>query len=189
MADDSTFRSTRPGNPYGRANRPARPSDDVTGADPLAELARLIGKNDPYAEFGLRDPHPEQQEESESAADRGRDDRYVERHDDRHVERHYASSHQRDQQPQYDERSRHSAEYYERNQDLERDQHLPPAHALRAEQGASDQYEYPDSRVESGAAQDGFAHPQAYDEQDSHGTDQNAYDPQNFDEGGDRILG
>jgi cell division septation protein DedD len=188
MADDSTFRSTHPGNPYGRANRPARPSDDVTGADPLAELARLIGKNDPYAEFGLRDPHPEQQEESESAADYGRDDRYVERHDDGYVERHYASPHPRDQQPQYDERSRHSAEYYERNQDLEKNQHLPPAHALRAEQGASDQYEYPDSRVESGATQDGFAHPQAYDEHDGHGADQNADDPQNFDEGGDQMY-
>ena len=188
MADDSTFRSTRPGNPYGRANRPARPSDDVTGADPLAELARLIGKNDPYAEFGLRDPHPEQQEESESAADYGRDDRYVERHDDRHVERHYAAPHQRDQQPQYDERSRHSAEYYERNQDLERNQHLPPAHAPRAGEGASDQYEYPDSRLESGVAQDGFAHPRTYDEQDSHGTDQNAYDAPNFDEDGDQMY-
>src|SRR6202040_2466138 len=77
---------------------------------------------------------------------------------------------------------------YERNQDLEKNQHLPPAHALRAEQGASDQYEYPDSRVESGATQDGFAHPQAYDEHDGHGADQNADDPQNFDEGGDQMY-
>ena len=83
MADDSTFRSTRPGNPYGRADKPARPNDGGAGADPLAErVARLIGKNDPYAEFGLRDPHPEQQEESESAAEYERDDRYVVRHDD-----------------------------------------------------------------------------------------------------------
>src|SRR6202040_4167511 len=77
---------------------------------------------------------------------------------------------------------------YERNQDLERNQHLPPAHAPRAEQGASDQYEYPDSRLESGAAQDGFAHPQTYDEQDGHGTDQNAYDAPNFDEDGDQMY-
>src|SRR5713101_1330313 len=67
MADDNRFRSTRPGDSYRRATEPSRPSERVSGSDPLAELARLIGKNDPYAEFGLRNS-PEEQQESYSTA-------------------------------------------------------------------------------------------------------------------------
>jgi len=48
MADDSKLRV--PGEPYRRAAEPA--GDGSYGSDPLTELARLIGKNDPYAEFG-----------------------------------------------------------------------------------------------------------------------------------------
>jgi hypothetical protein len=52
MADDSRFRPPRPGESYRRAAaEPLRASERAS--DPLAELARLIGKNDPYAEFGL----------------------------------------------------------------------------------------------------------------------------------------
>jgi SPOR domain len=52
MADDSRFRLPRPGESYRRAAaEPLRASEGAS--DPLAELARLIGKNDPYAEFGL----------------------------------------------------------------------------------------------------------------------------------------
>jgi len=49
MADDSSFRSYRSNDPYRRAPEPAR---EPAGSDPLAELARLIGQNDPMADFG-----------------------------------------------------------------------------------------------------------------------------------------
>ncbi len=45
MADDYNQR------PYRGNERPARPSAPA-GNDPLAELARLIGQNDPFSEFG-----------------------------------------------------------------------------------------------------------------------------------------
>jgi hypothetical protein len=45
MVDDRTQR------PFG-ANEPARSAPKAAGNDPLAELARLIGQNDPFGEFG-----------------------------------------------------------------------------------------------------------------------------------------
>jgi hypothetical protein len=48
MADNRSYRSN---DPYRRAAEPSRPSEPA-GGDPLAELARLIGQNDPFAEFG-----------------------------------------------------------------------------------------------------------------------------------------
>jgi SPOR domain len=50
MADDSRQRSFRSNEPYRRAAEPPRTNDG--GGDPLAELARLIGQSDPFAEFG-----------------------------------------------------------------------------------------------------------------------------------------
>jgi hypothetical protein len=47
MADDHSQR------PYRGNETPARgPSGGTSGSDPLAELARLIGQNDPFSEFG-----------------------------------------------------------------------------------------------------------------------------------------
>jgi hypothetical protein len=46
MADDNTARF-RSSDPYGRSSGPSAQAND-----PLAELARLIGQNDPFAEFG-----------------------------------------------------------------------------------------------------------------------------------------
>jgi hypothetical protein len=74
MADDSRFRSNRPSDSYRRAAEPSRPSEHASGSDPLAELARLIGKNDPYAEFGLRNSRPGQQQENYSTAAPAHDD-------------------------------------------------------------------------------------------------------------------
>jgi SPOR domain len=51
MADDHTLRSYRPNDPYQPAE-PSRSSEQSGGGDPLAELARLIGQRDPFAEFG-----------------------------------------------------------------------------------------------------------------------------------------
>ena len=51
MADDSNARY-RTNDPYRRG-----PAQTAPASDPLAELARLIGQNDPFAEFG-RDTRP-----------------------------------------------------------------------------------------------------------------------------------
>jgi hypothetical protein len=50
MADDNTLRSYRPSDPFRR--EPAPSNAGAGGSDPLAELARLIGQSDPFAEFG-----------------------------------------------------------------------------------------------------------------------------------------
>ncbi|HEY1362662.1 MAG TPA: SPOR domain-containing protein [Xanthobacteraceae bacterium] len=58
MADDHPFRSLRPDDLHRRAAEPA-PRGEVAGAsDPLAELARLIGQSDRFAELGRNSPRP-----------------------------------------------------------------------------------------------------------------------------------
>jgi hypothetical protein len=52
MADDNTRRSYRSNDPYRRSTEPPGGSNQPAGSDPLAELARLIGKSDPFADFG-----------------------------------------------------------------------------------------------------------------------------------------
>jgi SPOR domain len=52
MADDPTFRFPRTNDPFRRAAEP-RSNEAPDASDPLAELARLIGKSDPYAQFGV----------------------------------------------------------------------------------------------------------------------------------------
>ncbi len=56
MADDSTMRSYRPSQQYRREDADPREHERVGGADPLAELARLIGQSDPFDEFGRTNP-------------------------------------------------------------------------------------------------------------------------------------
>jgi hypothetical protein len=51
MADDHTVRSYRSNDRYQPAE-PSGQSEQTGGGDPLAELARLIGQRDPFAEFG-----------------------------------------------------------------------------------------------------------------------------------------
>ena len=48
MADDHNQRPYRTNDPYGRGGAPV----PAAPGDPLAELARLIGQNDPFSEFG-----------------------------------------------------------------------------------------------------------------------------------------
>jgi hypothetical protein len=50
MADDTNFRSYRSSDPYGRGGAAPAPNREVA-SDPLAELARLIGQNDPFADL------------------------------------------------------------------------------------------------------------------------------------------
>src|SRR3978361_2334777 len=53
MAQDDQQRFDRQGRPLPRT---------ATGNDPLAELARLIGQSDPFAEFGRGQPQPQPQQ-------------------------------------------------------------------------------------------------------------------------------
>src|ERR1700682_2354511 len=56
MADDNILRSYRSSEPARRASAPAAPRD-AGGSDPLAELARLIGQNEPFAEMERSSGH------------------------------------------------------------------------------------------------------------------------------------
>jgi hypothetical protein len=70
MADNSKLRV--PGEPYRRAAEPA--DDSSYGSDPLTELARLIGKNDPYAEFGRGGSRDDERQDAHARSGRARDD-------------------------------------------------------------------------------------------------------------------
>jgi SPOR domain len=56
MADDNILRSYRSNEPARRATAPAA-SRDAPGSDPLAELARLIGQSDPFADLDRNSGH------------------------------------------------------------------------------------------------------------------------------------
>jgi hypothetical protein len=56
MADDNILRSYRSNEPTRRASAPTAPRD-AGGSDPLAELARLIGQNDSFAELERSSGH------------------------------------------------------------------------------------------------------------------------------------
>jgi SPOR domain len=66
MADDNTLRRYRSNDPYRRAAEPPRSSEEASARDPLAELARLLGQSDPFADLG-RSNSRERQEESHDA--------------------------------------------------------------------------------------------------------------------------
>jgi hypothetical protein len=52
MADDNPLPSYLTRDPQQPAAEPSRPRDQAKASDPLAELARLIGQSDPFAELG-----------------------------------------------------------------------------------------------------------------------------------------
>ena len=60
MAEDSFSRSYRSSEPARRAGAPVAPRDSArdAGGDPLAELARLIGQNDPFTDPARNSGHP-----------------------------------------------------------------------------------------------------------------------------------
>src|SRR5262249_50902320 len=69
MADDNNFQN-RLANPTDRPTPPGQHSD------PLAELARLIGQNDPFADFGREQrakPQPQAQQAQPQPTQRPRD--------------------------------------------------------------------------------------------------------------------
>ena len=65
MADDSRLRSYRSNDPYQRA---AEPSEEVNARDPLAELARLLGQSDPFAELGRTNQRPREARDAPATA-------------------------------------------------------------------------------------------------------------------------
>jgi len=90
MADDNRYRSTRLGSSYRHAAQTPPANERITGSDPLAELARLIGKRDPYAEFGLSTSQEEEQERySAGASAREEWDHAPQRQEDGHYEQAY----------------------------------------------------------------------------------------------------
>ena len=68
MADDSRLRSYRSHDPYRRAAEPAPPSEEASTRDPLAELARLLGQSDPFAELGRSNPRPREAQDAPTMA-------------------------------------------------------------------------------------------------------------------------
>src|SRR5262245_23034759 len=68
MADDNTLRPYRSSDPYRRAAEPSRPSEEASARDPLAELARLLGQSDPFADFGRSHSRQGQQEAHDAPA-------------------------------------------------------------------------------------------------------------------------
>jgi SPOR domain len=68
MSDDNTLRPYRSSDPYRRAAEPSRPSQEASARDPLAELARLLGQSDPFADFGRSNSRQGQQEAHDAPA-------------------------------------------------------------------------------------------------------------------------
>ena len=66
MADDN--RRYRSNDPYRRAAEPPRPSEEASARDPLAELARLLGQSDPFADLGRSNSRERQQESHDAPA-------------------------------------------------------------------------------------------------------------------------
>src|SRR5690348_11327109 len=68
MADDNTLRPYRSSDPYRRAAEPTRPSEEASARDPLAELARLLGQSDPFADLGRSHSRQGQQDAHDAPA-------------------------------------------------------------------------------------------------------------------------
>jgi hypothetical protein len=72
MADDNTLRSNRSNDPFRRGTAAAGMDTQPHSRDPLAELARLIGQTDPFAESPSNTRHPADVAAAPAADWRGR---------------------------------------------------------------------------------------------------------------------
>jgi hypothetical protein len=112
MADDNTRRSYRSHDHYQRnANHADAPEQSFGGSDPLAELARLIGQNDPFADTVRRQPQAEA-----PRTQRGYDDQNDWR---RHVQR---PNNDMPEEPAYDDRRYVADQRYAAGQQYAADQ-------------------------------------------------------------------
>ena len=82
MADDHKG-SYRSDDPHRRGTEPSRGTGQAGASDPLAELARLIGQSDPFAEFG-RSNSRQTQHEKRAAPAAAHDWQYAQAPDQRH---------------------------------------------------------------------------------------------------------
>ena len=83
MADDHKG-SYRSDGPYRPGSEPPRGAEQARASDPLAELARLIGQSDPFAEFG-RSNSRQTQHETQAAPATSQDEwQYAQARDQRH---------------------------------------------------------------------------------------------------------
>jgi hypothetical protein len=146
MADDSRQRSYRSNEPYRRTGESSRPNEQAS--DPLAELARLIGRSDPFAELGRTNsrqgqspqqapqyapPAPDDWPHAPQQDQRYTDQRYA---DQRYDDQRYAS----DDRPRRDTREPNYDPNYGSNQDYAAGQDYPPATHGRDDR-QQDQYE------------------------------------------------
>ena len=144
MADDNTLRSYRSNDPYRRSSNPAEPRDTALGGtDPLAELARLIGQSDPFAETVRRQP----QDAAPRAAQRPQEDAGDWR---RHVQR--PNYEEMREEPAFDSDPRYAADTDPR---YAADPHYAPADAHA---GYADHDPY---RMASPQHEDRYADPHA----------------------------
>jgi len=65
---DNTLRPYRSSDPYRRAAEPPRPNEEASARDPLAELARLLGQSDPFADLGRSNSRERQQDAHDAPA-------------------------------------------------------------------------------------------------------------------------
>lgn len=65
MADKNTSRSYRSNDPFRRN----QPTDEESAGDPLAELARLIGQADPFADYGRQNARDAESREAPPASE------------------------------------------------------------------------------------------------------------------------
>ena len=65
---DNTSRPYRSSDPYRRTAEPPRPSEEAGARDPLAELARLLGQSDPFADLGRSNSRERQQDAHDAPA-------------------------------------------------------------------------------------------------------------------------
>src|SRR5262245_63520734 len=77
MADDHTLGTYRSTDPQQRASEPAQPNEQAGSGDPLAELARLIGQSDPFAEFGRSSRRAARQTQPQAASPATAEQRYA----------------------------------------------------------------------------------------------------------------
>lgn len=139
MADDHTLRSHRSNDPYRRGTEPSRPNAQAS-SDPLAELARLIGQSDPFAEFGRNNSRQTQHETHAAPATAQDDWQNAQAPDQRYGDdgsrgRDFASAHE----PRAPSRRAESRPYADEMR-LGASQHEPP---------------YPDERMHAGDQQRG----------------------------------